>query len=382
MKNRQKEAIVIGGGIGGLCAGLALQQVGHKVMIFERAPEMHPAGAGIAVWNNGLAALQSLGLDSHFLQTGSTEMLGTVRTADGAVLSDGTAEIIRDRLQNPIRCFHRADLQQALINAVGHQHVHLGKACVHIEDNGERVTAVFADGSRVTGDFLIGADGIHSVVRQQLHGEQPAKYSGYTAWRAVIPFDASKLFPGETWGRGLRFGQLPLSGDRVYWFATRSEPADGRAPNGEKAYLRQLFTNWHAPIPELITATDETALLRNDIYDRDPLRWWGTGHTTLLGDAAHPMTPNMGQGACQAMEDAVVLRNCLQAEGSIEPALRHYEQQRIARTTKFVMQSRRIGQVGQWQQPLAVTLRNQLVKLTPAHLQANQLLQLLAFEPS
>lgn len=381
MMNKQTEAIIIGGGIGGLCAGLALQQLGHKVMIFECAPEIRAAGAGIAVWKNGLMALQSLGLDNRFLQSGGIEMMGVVRTSDGIVLSDSAAEIIRDRLRNPIRCFHRADLQQALLDAMGRQHIHLGKACVRVEDNGERVTAVFGDGSRVTGDFLIGADGIHSIVRQHLHGQQPARYSGYTAWRAVIPFAASKLRPGETWGRGMRFGQLPISADRVYWFATHSEPAGGQAPNGEKAYLRSLFSGWHDPIPDLIAATDEAILLRNDIYDRDPLTWWGTGRLTLVGDAAHPMTPNMGHGACQAMEDAVILRNSLRVEGYIETALRLYEQQRIARTTKFVMQSRRIGQVGQWRRPFVVTLRNQLVKRTPARLQANQLLQLLAFEP-
>jgi 2-polyprenyl-6-methoxyphenol hydroxylase-like FAD-dependent oxidoreductase len=178
----------------------------------------------------------------------------------------------------------------------------------------------------------------------------------------------------------MRFGQLPIDANRAYWFATHNEPAGGRAPDGEKAYLLDLFSGWHAPIPNLIAATDEAVILRNDIYDRPPLEEWGTGLITLLGDAAHPMTPNMGQGACQAMEDAVVLRNCLLAHGP-ETALRLYEQERIERTTKFVRQSRRIGQVGQLEGPTVAALRDMLLKVSPARLQANQLTQLLAFEP-
>ena len=240
--------------------------------------------------------------------------------------------------------------------------LHLGKRLKRFEQDGEGVTAYFSDGTQARGEALIGADGLHSVVRAQLHGPSDPVYAGYTAWRAVIPFDGTpgvqdRLTPGETWGKGARFGQVPLRGGQVYWFATRNAPPGSRGPAGEKAELRQIFRGWHAPIEELIENTPDDRILRNDIYDRPVLNAWGRGRVTLLGDAAHPMTPNLGQGACQALEDAVVLARCLGQSGEAGPALRQYEQLRIPRANSLVRQSRQLGKVGQWENPVAIWLR-------------------------
>ncbi|MCB0155267.1 MAG: FAD-dependent monooxygenase, partial [Anaerolineae bacterium] len=174
MDGREMKAIIIGGGIGGLCAGLALQQLGHEIAIFEQAAEIRPVGAGLSIWKNGLAALQSLGLDHAFLAGGAAQMVGSVRTAEGRILS----QVAPDRLDEPVgslvRVFHRADLQQALLDAVGPHNVYLGKVCTRVEQHVTEATAIFADGSRVSGHYLIGADGLNSTVRRQLHGQQPA----------------------------------------------------------------------------------------------------------------------------------------------------------------------------------------------------------------
>ena len=200
------------------------------------------------------------------------------------------------------------------------------------------------------------------------------------AWRGVTPFEINRLQIGETWGQGARFGQIPMQGNRVYWFATQNAPAGQHRPDGEKAELLRLFGNWHNPIRALIEATPDAAILRNDLYDRPPLKRWGRGRITLLGDAAHPMTPNLGQGACQALEDAVVLAKQVQSTADIPTALRAYEAARIPRTTMIVNQSRQVGQVGQWANPVAVAGRNWLVKYLLARVQDRQFAPLIGYE--
>jgi 2-polyprenyl-6-methoxyphenol hydroxylase-like FAD-dependent oxidoreductase len=167
--------------------------------------------------------------------------------------------------------------------------------CVGLDQDSVGVTASFEDGSRAQGDVLVGADGLHSVARSALFGEQPPRYGGYTVWRAVTRFDHSRLTAGETWGCGRRFGQWGMTEGRVYWYATETvTEGQGDPPEGRKAGLFTLFRGWHEPVGALIEVTDESAILRNDVYDRPSLRRCSVGRATLLGDTAHPMTPDMG----------------------------------------------------------------------------------------
>jgi len=277
-------------------------------------------------------------------------------------------------------CVHRADLQQALLEALGAGVVRLGADCTSVDEESASVTARFIDGRSISGDFLIGADGLHSVVRARLFGEAPPRYAGYVAWRAVVAFDHRQLTPGESWGAGERFGHLPMSNGRVYWYAARTAIEGARTGVGERDELRHTFQRWHAPIPQLIQATTEHAILRNDIYDRPPLKSWGRGLVSLLGDAAHPMTPNLGQGACQAIEDAVVLGRAIATHSTVAAALRSYEAQRIDRANLIVTQSRQVGWVGQWRHPMAVALRNALVRFGGSRLQARQLAPIVGYQ--
>ena len=377
------KALIIGGGIGGLCAAIALRRGGHEVHVFEQAHEIRPAGAGITLWANALSALQSLGVYDALRAVGTTAAEGAIRTASGQTLSEDSSDALKAKLglQELLLIFHRADLHRVLQAQIDPASLHTSATCCGFTAADDKVTAHFADGAHASGDFLIGADGIHSVIRAQLHGHESPIYAGYTAWRAVIQYDHNVLRPGETWGRGARFGQVPLTGGRVYWFATHNEPEGARAPVSEKARLQQLFAGWHEPIPALIAAADEEQILRHDIYDRQPLTQWGRGRVTLLGDAAHPMTPNLGQGACQAIEDAVVLGQCLARQPDVAEALRAYESRRIARTTALVKQSRAIGRLGQLENPLLVHVRNAVMKHMPARVQVNQLARVLAFTP-
>ncbi|MBX0331228.1 FAD-dependent monooxygenase [Oscillochloris sp. ZM17-4] len=372
-------AIIIGAGIGGLAAAIGLRQHNIAVEIYERAPELREIGAGLTLWDNAARALAQIGAGDLLAPISAPELRGGIRTPDGALLVDFGAVSAPGDGAALSRVVHRADLQAAMLGLIDQASLHLGKDLVDLSQERAGVVARFADGSQAHGDILIGADGIGSRVRAALHGARPARYAGYTAWRAVVPFDAGRSLPGETWGLGLRFGQVPLGDGRVYWFAAQSVPAGRRIPGGERAELLRLFGGWHAPIPELIAAAEEAAILRHDIADRPPLRRWGQGRVTLLGDAAHPTTPNLGQGACQALEDAAVLARCLAEGGAPDAALRRYEALRIPRTAEVVRRSRLIGAVGQWRNPLAAAARNQLMRMASGASQ-RQIQQIVAYQ--
>ncbi len=374
-----RKALIIGGGIGGLATAIALTQIGFTVEVFERVTLLREVGAGLSLWANAIKALDYLGLASAVRALALPEAAGGIRTPSGDLLMQTANTQLAAQFGELSVMVHRAELHDQLRQAFG-QEIHLGMECVAITEEGTGVRVRFRNGEEAFGDLVIGADGLHSAVRAALHGPQPPRYAGYTAWRGVTPFEINRLQIGETWGAGARFGQIPMQGNRVYWFATQNAPAGQHRPDGEKAELLRLFGNWHNPIRALIEATPDAAILRNDLYDRPPLKRWGRGRITLLGDAAHPMTPNLGQGACQALEDAVVLAKQVQSTADIPTALRAYEAARIPRTTMIVNQSRQVGQVGQWANPVAVAGRNWLVKYLLARVQYRQFAPLIGYE--
>ncbi|MBK9712471.1 MAG: FAD-dependent monooxygenase [Kouleothrix sp.] len=369
-------AIVVGGGIGGITAAIALRQAGVEATVYERAGELREVGAGLAVWQNAVYALGRLGLADKVRAQAVPDLGGALRSWRGETLVDLTPLNRGAGAPALSLVIHRADLLAILREELGAAQVRLGAELVGFSQDAGGVTARFADGHEARGDLLVGADGLGSAVRAQLFGRQKPRYSGYSAWRAVVEFDPAlaRAAAGETWGRGARFGIAPMSGGRVYWFASLNSPAGARVPEGRrKATLLERFRGWHAPVEALIDATDEAAILHHDIHDRPPLRRWSVGRVTLLGDAAHPMTPNLGQGACQAIEDGLALADALAAGGEIAAALRGYEARRVGRTSAIVRQSRQVGWVGQWQSAPACELRDFLAKRLLARLQARQI---------
>lgn len=374
------KVIVIGGGIGGLTAAIALQRRNIEVEVFERSPELREVGAGISLWPNAMKALRKLGLGAALDPLSHANSESFLRTSTGAILSRTPAGAWEQRFGSGMVVFHRADLLNALAQAVGPSALHLNHACEGFNSDPDGgVTARFTNGSTVRGDALIGADGLHSAVRAALGHRTPPRYSGYTAWRGIPTFPHAKLMPGETWGSGKRFGIVPVQGGRVYWYATANVPESGSATLPQSPL--DLFRGWHEPVEALIRATPESAILRNPIYDRDPIPDWGKGRVTLLGDAAHPMTPNLGQGACQAIEDALELAATLaKPNPSVEQALRAYESRRMNRTKTIVLTSRRIGNLGQIESAPLCFLRNLALRLTPVSATLNTLAPIVGYE--
>lgn len=375
-------AVIIGAGIGGLSAALALRNIGYDVAVYERAPELKDVGAGISLWANAVKALAQLGVADRLHALSVTEGRGGFHTPDGRTLMSSDVKEAERRFGAPTVILHRADLSRMLREAFTGS-LHLGKVFSHSEETASGITAHFADGTQAQADIMICADGLHSVLRQTWFPQSKPHYAGYTAWRGVIPFDHAPIGShwGETYGRGIRFGLTPLSQNRVYWFATQNTRANTRLePEKRQAHLLALFGGWYHPIPEIIRATPAEAILQNDIYDIAPLTQWVRGRAALLGDSAHAMTPNMGQGGCQAIEDAVVLGQCLASAQTVQEGLQRYQHLRLPRANRIATLSRRMGYAMTIENPLACALRNTVLRLMPSQMQMHSLEPIVGFE--
>ncbi|GAB2635771.1 FAD-dependent monooxygenase [Kribbella swartbergensis] len=342
-------AIVVGAGIGGVTAAVALQRCGWQVSVLERAPELGEVGAGISVWPAAVAVLEELGVKGVEKASVPSRPAG-MRKPDGRWVVQA-AEL---GLDLPVM-IHRAQLHDLITDQFG--------AGVTVRTD-YTVTKVAQDETGVTinddlrAELVVAADGIRSVIRQALYpAYKGPRYSGYTAYRGVadVPIDDGG---GETWGRGQRFGFARLIDGRIYWYATANQPA---GQGGDHGTVSKAFGGWHEPIPAILAGTPPDAVLQNDIHDLTlPLVPFVHGRVVLLGDAAHAMTPNMGQGACSAVEDAGALARHLATPGPLSTALAAYDAERRPATTKLIKRSRGIGRVGQVENPVVCAVRDGL----------------------
>ena len=375
-------ALISGAGIGGLTAAVALRNKGMDVAVFERAGELREAGAGLGLWSNATRALESLGFADVLREIGTPVKEGRILSPRGKLLSKVS---LGNTAGTGFLAVHRAELQSALLGELGEGVLHTGSECAGFGQDGAGVTAYLRNGGEERGDLLVGADGLDSTVRRQLFGGSKPRYAGYTAWRGISRFEHELVGPGrgfESWGRGLRFGCNNLGRGRVYWFGSKNGPeGEDYGTSDSRPALMEMFRGWHEPIIPLIQAAREEDIRRDDIHDRPPIKNWGVGRVTLLGDAAHPMTPNLAQGACQAIEDATVIAECLGDGKSVEDALKLYEKRRAGRAAMFVRLSRLLGRVGQMEAPLACRARDSLVGKAPRRVQGSLLRRLLEYGP-
>ncbi len=344
---------IIGAGIGGLAAAVALRRVGIEALVIERATSIREVGAGLSLWSNAVNALRELDLEAAVIASASRIERSATRTPAGRLIAEHEFGPFIRAAGAPCICIHRVALQKILFEALPPSSVVAGQRCVGFDDS----TARLESGERIESDVLVGADGISSVVREQLHGPKAPRYAGYTAWRGIRRDDGA---PGGTSallivGAGSQFGLWPCGEGKPYWFLTKNSPP---GTHQTKAEVLALCRDWPPEVAEVIDGTPEDAILQNDIVDRPPLRHWGLGSVTLLGDAAHASTPNLGQGACQALEDAVVLAHCLSKTSPPEAALREYERMRIPRTAAVVRDSWQTGKALQLDSRALESLRN------------------------
>ncbi len=350
----QNRAIVVGGGIGGLATALAFRGQGWEVEVLERAPEFGEVGAGLSLWPNALRALDELGVGGQVRTRSLLEGQAGIKDARGRWLTRTDNEAIRSRYGD-VAMIHRADFIEILREALPADVLRPGTEVERVEPDG---TVVHSSGlSR--GDVVVGADGSGSTVRRSLWGPVQPRYAGYAAWRWVTP-PLDLPDSAECWGLGERFGYVPLQDGRVYCFAV-ADAAEG-TPSEGVAGLRRRFGSWADPVPRLVDAADDAKLLHHEISDLPPLSSYVRGQVALLGDAAHAMTPNLGQGACQALEDAVVLAEVV---GRGEP-LAEYDRLRRPRTQMVLTRSRRIGAVAQSSSRPLAAIRDLTLRCLPS----------------
>jgi 2-polyprenyl-6-methoxyphenol hydroxylase-like FAD-dependent oxidoreductase len=366
--------VVVGGGIGGLSVAISLRRAGIDTTVLERTAKLEAAGAGITLFANAIRGLEQLGVRDAVVERSAAARRVAILRRDGGTLSEMPSDLFEGSVAT-----HRGDLQAALAEASGELRLNSEATSVQEDDRG--VTVRLADGSEERADLVIGADGVQSAVRRQLWPEARPRYAGYTAWRGVtqFPLDAGRLT--ESWGRGQRFGLVDIGAGRTYWFATKNAPeGEQDEPSGRRVELLRLFSDWHDPVSQVLESVDEDSILRNDVYYLDPLETWSRGRVVLLGDAAHATTPGIGQGAAQAIEDAVVLGRALAGPGDLASPLTEYETRRRPKATRVLKMSRRGDMAGQMEGRLACALRNAVVRVLPAAAQRRQLAPIVSSE--
>lgn len=369
-----QHAIVMGAGIGGLTAALALGRRGWQVTVHERAASLDPVGSGLGIAPNALRALDGLGVGGEIRALAAVPGDGGLRRSTGRWLGHTSGEALAEVFGDTVAVIHRADMVRVLADRLPDGVLRMGST-VEVLDPGsdQQPATVSTSTGQQRADLVVAADGIGSPTRRLLFPEHPGpRYSGFTAWRTVIPAAAAAIIGnvpiGETWGRGAVTGIMPLADGRIYLYAAALTPAGERAHDDEQAELARRFGSWCAPLPQLIAAAEPEQVLRNDVYEMAvPLPSFHRGRVALLGDAAHAMTPFLGQGACQAIEDAVVLASVMSPTESTKPtdpgndlpgALAAYSAARLPRTSMVVQRSRRVSRAVAIHSRPAVLLRD------------------------
>jgi 2-polyprenyl-6-methoxyphenol hydroxylase-like FAD-dependent oxidoreductase len=357
--SEQRRAIVVGAGIGGLTAALALRRAGLDVVVVEREPRLREVPAAVALGPGAVEILRGLGLGEAVEAVGSASEAATVRTWRGRQLAAASP---------PLLVVQRQFLHTLLDGALDPDPVRLGARVVRVSQRERRATLHLADRSWLSADFVVGADGAHSVVRAHLADEPHARYSGFTAWQGIAPLRsaaAADLDPGVLYGPGATFGIARLPGHQAYWWATAYTPWRERDARTEQPELLARFREWEALVPMLVESTPSSGIVRTPLFARAPLRSLALGRVALLGDAAHPMLPVLAQGASQAIEDAAALAEAVAETAHTQEALDLYSARRLRRTNATARRSQRAARISHLRNPVAVALRNAAARVAP-----------------
>lgn len=333
---------VIGAGIAGLATAVALQQRGYEVRVIEARTDTS-TGAAISIWPNALAALDELGLGAAIREAGGRVAAGALRWRDGSWLRHPENEKLIAALGEPLVVVRRSKLRDVLTSALGGDTIEYGLEVKALVETASGVRVRLSDETVRDADAAIGADGIGSMVARHLNGPLNHRYAGYTAWRGIASCAIDPELAGGTVGPGVETGHVPAGASHTYWYATELTPPGGFAPEGELPYLRAKLADWPEPIPSVLAATEPAEVLRNDLYDRTPARQWAQGRVVLVGDAAHPMRPHLGQGGCQGIEDAAILGAFIDRTADLATAFARFATFRRPRVASLVRESALIG---------------------------------------
>lgn len=368
----ENRILVAGAGIGGLNVAFALKRAGFQVTVFEKAPRVQALGAGVGLWVDGMMALTKVGLDDVVAEVGAPYGIVQFRNGAGTVLAELPVGELANRhgARAPVMV-RRPELLRVLSEAVGADSIQTASECIGFDQDREGVSLRLSEGREERGAVLIVADGLDSTLREGIAGEPTRRYAGYQYLR-LLTQAGEDYVPRNTFsmtvGRGDRVGLSHAGGGWRYLFGVLVVPQGTPGhPEGPKADLQQRFGDFPEPIPRLIEETGEDGIFRTDTFDIKPLERWGEGRVTMLGDAAHAMTPNMGRGAGESIQDAVALAqelagaDSLEDHDSVSAALRRYERARKPATDRVHTASWRSGKLMSVKPPPLRFLRDQLM---------------------
>jgi 2-polyprenyl-6-methoxyphenol hydroxylase-like FAD-dependent oxidoreductase len=366
-----KKITIIGAGIGGLTTAISLIQKGFEVEIFENSPAFKKAGSGINLAINAMQIYRKLGVYDDILQKANYTNSMNALTKKLNVLTSANFQKFEKKYNAKTVAIHRATLHEILVSHIGNTKIHLNKKLTYLEQKNGIVSLTFEDGTNHNTEIVIGADGIHSNVRKSIFKNTELRDAKQVCWRGISNAKINKKHKeelNEIWGKGNRFGFIHITLDEIYWFAL----IDKKEFKSKGDDLMKIFSDYPQIVKDIITGTEKKDILCSEIWDLKPIDKWYKGHVCLLGDAGHATTPNMGQGAVQAIESAMALSICLKEEESIETAFLRYEIIRKEKANYIIKTSWLLGKIAQSNNSLICFLRNFILKITPKYITEKQ----------
>lgn len=364
---KQKFAIV-GAGIAGLTTAYMLDRLGFDYHLYEADQTVRGIGAGMGLASNAIKGFEYLDLDQEVISVSNYLQKFEIADYQGKKIFAADTEKIKKNYRTDNYAVHRADLHQLLLSKLDLSKISTNKRLKRFKIFNDKVELEFEDQTKENFNFLIGADGVNSQIRQQLIPESNPRYAGYWCWRAVIENQDLELDSSyEIWGKQGRFGMTPLTQNRIYWYACINSNLQDGIQNYTIEDLRERFQNFFPTIRKILNQTEQNQLISSPIVDIKPIEKYSFGKILLIGDAAHATTPNMGQGACQAIEDVAVLQDELMKNSVLE-AFNNFEKRRMKRTRYITKTSWNAGKLAQSDAEFVIFLRNQLLRILPSSL--------------
>jgi len=365
---------IIGAGIGGLTTAIALKQKGFEVEIFEASEDFRKAGSGINLAINAMQIFKRLGIYEEISSLGShtNSLLITDEKLNTLTKVDLTKSEIEFKAKT--YAIHRATLHTILLNRLKGVKIHLNKTLKSLGQTNDEVNFVFEDGTSYTSTILIGSDGIHSIVRKSIIDNAELRVAKQVCWRGIVKIDIPKKYQtelNELWGKEKRFGFVHINENEVYWYALANYKTDYKK-EFSNTNLEELFSNFNPLIKKIISKTEKKNVIFNEMMDLKPISRWYHKNVCLIGDASHATTPNLGQGACQAIESAYVIAECLSTEKNIQTAFQNLEKTRKNNAEKIVNTSWRVGKMAHLENRVGIFLRNNIMRLMPKKLTEKQ----------
>lgn len=365
------QVAIVGAGIAGLTLAIALKKAGISFVVYEATAQIKPVGAGIAIANNAMQVYRHLGIADKLNEKGTRISTVMLTDLDLRVLDQTPLAFFEQKYQLANIAIHRSALHRVLLDAVGEEHIQLNKRLQQITQTREdRYTLRFTDETVVNHEFILGTDGLRSQVRHLLFGDYPLRDAHQVCWRGVLSFELPQAYEHgavESWGKGKRMGFVQLTDHQVYWYFLVDEELYQKEAN-LALHLEECPT-W---VQQMIRQTPKETIHLDKIYDLKPFEGWYKEKACLIGDAAHATTPNLGQGACQAIEDVYVISKLLE-HYTLEEALQQFPAIRQAKAHGIVRESWTLGKIAQWKNPFLVALRNTSFRLLPAWMKRKQI---------